>query len=69
MIVNTSLGPMEKDLIEHRIVREGEHDGNKSVEIHYFVDGEPIHIEGSKGELNLFPRQLIPGGEQGKIGL
>ena len=69
MIVETSLGPLEKDLIEHRLIRESEYEGNKSVEVHYFYDNKPISIDGSLGELNLFPRQLIPGGEQGKIGL
>ena len=69
MIVETSVGPLEKDLIEHRIVRESEFEGNKSVEVHYFYNNEPIAIDGSLGELNLFPRQLIMGGEQGKIGL
>ena len=33
MIVETSVGPLEKDLIEHRIVRESEFEGNKSIAI------------------------------------
>ena len=68
MIVNTSIGPLEKDLIEHRIVRESEHDGNRAEEMHYFYENEPIFVSGVKGELNLYPKQLSLGGEQGKIG-
>ena len=45
MIVETSLGPLEKDLIEYRIVRESEHDGNKSVEIQYFYENQNISIK------------------------
>ena len=62
MIVETSAGLMEKDLIEHRIIRESEHDGNKAVELHYYHQNQPIFIAGARGELNLYPRQLIPGG-------
>ena len=68
MIIETSLGPLEKDLIEYRIVRESEHEGNRAVEVHYFFNNEPISINGAQYELNLYPRQLSLGGEQGKIG-
>lgn len=68
MIVDTSIGPLEKDLIEHRIVRESEHEGNRAVEVHYFYNNEPISVNGAENELNLYPRQLSLGVEQGKIG-
>ena len=67
MIIETSLGPIEEDLIERRVVRESEHEGNKSVEVHYFYENEPISIGEAHGELNLFPRQLIMGGEQERL--
>ena len=68
MIVDTSIGPLEKDLIEHRIVRESEYEGNRAVEVRYFYNNEPISINGAENELNLYPRQLSLGVEQGKIG-
>ena len=68
MIVETSLGLLENGLIEYRIVRESEHEGNRAVEVNYFFDNESIFVNGVKGELNLYPKQLSLGGEQGKIG-
>ena len=68
MIVETSLGPLEKDLIEYRIVRATEHEGNRAEEVHYFFNDEPISINGAAYELNLFPRQLISGVIYGEIG-
>lgn len=74
MLIQTNLGDIEDNLIEKRIVREQEHDGNKSVEIRYYFNNEPIQMQNadgsfSAGELNLYPKQLQFAQEQGKIGI
>jgi len=67
MIINTSAGDLDDSVIERRVIREQYHDGNKAIEIHYFHHGFPITINGSKGELNLYPKQLSLAGEQGEV--